>query len=103
MTTSFLIHYTLARSHAAYFCRKGSQAIACPGNLFSKFFTVFAYEFNNDWIKLVLDKLKDGSGGDNSLCEKIILRPDCNLLEMCQYDTETEALFRSYLSQNGNG
>mgnify|MGYP001800908912 FL=1 len=64
---------------------------------------MFAYEFNNDWIKLVLDKLKDESGGDNSLCEKIILRPDCNLLEMSQYDTETEALFRSYLSQNSNG
>ena len=47
-------------------------------------FTVFAYEFNNDWIKLVLDKLRDKSGGDNSLCEKIILYPDCNLLEMCQ-------------------
>ena len=70
-------------------------------------FTVFAYEFNNNWIKLVLDKLRDESGGDNSLCEKIILRPDCNLLEMCQYDgftdTETEALLRSYLSQNSNG
>ena len=50
------------------------------------------HEFDNDWIKLVLDKLSDESGVDNSLCEKIILRPDCNLLEMCQYDGFTDII-----------